>query len=296
MKKSILAAILMVVGISTLAGYGKGQVSGGENQQVKGLISVVSREDGSGTRGAFVELFGIEEKEENGNRTDHTTVEAVIGNSTEIIVANVTGDPNAIGYISMGTINNRTKPVKINGISPTPENVKNGSYKIARPFTIVMAEEEKEITKDFVQFILSSQGQKIVKEKGYIPAREHLKSYVGKGPKGKIVIAGSSSVSPVMELLVEGYEKVNPHAVIELQTNDSTTGIQSVIDGMADLGMVSRDLKESEAFLNSTVLALDGIAVIVNPKNQKDDFTMEQIRDIFTGKIELWQDLENSHK
>ena len=293
MKKTLLAVLLTVVGISTIMGNEKQNVLGSEKNQVKGLISVVSREDGSGTRGAFVELFGIEEKDEHGNRTDYTTVEAVIGNSTEIIVANVAGDPNAIGYISMGAMNDRTKPVKINGIEPTGENVKNGNYEIARPFTVVTGENPSEITEDFLKFILSTEGQEIVEGKGYIPFQENGQSYtsIGNSPKGKIVIAGSSSVSPVMELLIEGYQKVNENAVIELQTNDSTTGIQSVIDGMADMGMVSRDLKESESFLNDTIIALDGIVVIVNPKNQKDDFTVEQVRDIFTGKIELWQDV-----
>lgn len=255
---------------------------------VSGLISVVSREDGSGTRGAFIELFGIEEKDADGNKIDHTTTEATIANSTEIVLSNVAGDPNAIGYVSLGSLNDSVKALKINDVEATVDNIKNGSYEISRPFNIATNGTPSEVTQDFINFILSADGQAVVEEKGYIQAVDAPEAFESTQAEGKIVIAGSSSVSPVMEKLIEAYKAVNANAEIELQTSDSTTGLQAAMDGTADIGMASRELKDSEASLSATVIAIDGIAVIVNNENTVDSMTTDEVKAIFTGETTTW--------
>lgn len=259
-----------------------------ENAGVRGLISVISREDGSGTRGAFVELFGIEEKDSDGNKIDRTTVEATIVNSTEVVLSNVAGDPNAIGYVSLGSLNDDVKALQINGVDATVENIKNESYEISRPFNIATNGTPTEITQDFINFILSKEGQIVVEGKGYIQAVDAPTPFESTNPTGKIVVAGSSSVSPVMEKLIETYKEINANAEIELQTSDSTTGLQNVMDGTADIGMASRDLKDSEASLSATVIAIDGIAVIVNQANTIETLTAEEVKAIFTGETTTW--------
>lgn len=259
-----------------------------EGTGVSGLISVVSREDGSGTRGAFIELFGIEEKDADGNKIDRTTPEAIIVNSTEVVLSNVAGDPNAIGYVSLGSLNDRVKALQINGVAATVENIKNGSYEISRPFNIATNGTPSEVTQDFINFILSADGQAVVEGKGYIQAVDAPKVFESTQTAGKIVVAGSSSVSPVMEKLIEAYKEINTNAEIELQTSDSTTGLQNVMDGTADIGMASRELKDSEASLSATVIAIDGIAVIVNQENTTESLTTEEVKAIFTGETTTW--------
>lgn len=256
-------------------------------------ISVNSREDGSGTRGAFIELFGVEEKDANGNKIDNTTLEANITNSTSVMMTSVAGDPYAIGYVSLGSLNDSVKAVKIDGAEATTENVSNGSYKVSRPFNIATKGDVSEVAQDFIDFIMSADGQAIVEENHYIKVAG-AEAYAGSAPEGKIVVAGSSSVSPVMEKLKEAYLAVNPNADIEIQTSDSTTGMTSAIDGICDIGMASRELKDSEteAGLTSTVIALDGIAVIVNNENPIDELTSEQVKSIFVGDTTSWADVQ----
>lgn len=256
-------------------------------------ISVNSREDGSGTRGAFIELFGVEEKDANGNKIDNTTLEANITNSTSVMMTSVAGDPYAIGYVSLGSLNDSVKAVKIDGAEATTENVSNGSYKVSRPFNIATKGDVSEVAQDFIDFIMSADGQAIVEENHYIKVAD-AEAYAGSAPEGKIVVAGSSSVSPVMEKLKEAYLAVNPNADIEIQTSDSTTGMTSAIDGICDIGMASRELKDSEteAGLTSTVIALDGIAVIVNNENPIDELTSEQVKSIFVGDTTSWADVQ----
>lgn len=272
---------------------GSGNASSGNNTDntdagVKGLISVVSREEGSGTRGAFIELFGVEEKGADGKKVDRTTTEATISNSTEVVLSNVAGDPNAIGYVSLGSLKDTVKALKINGVAATVENIKNGSYEISRPFNIATNGTPSEVTQDFIDYILSEEGQKVVEGKGYIQAVDAPKAYSGAKPAGKIRVEGSSSVTPVMEKLIEAYKAVNPNAEIELQPSDSSAGIQAAMDGTADIGMASRELKESESSLTATVIAIDGIAVIVNQKNTLTDLTKEEVKAIFTGERTTW--------
>ena len=255
-----------------------------------GAISVVSREDGSGTRGAFIELFGIEEKDADGNNIDNTTEEAIVTNSTSVMMTTVAGNPAAIGYISLGSLNDTVKALKIDGADATVENIKSGSYKVSRPFNIATKGTLSEAAQDFEDYILSAEGQAVIEENGYIAADDAAKPYAGKQPSGKVTVAGSSSVTPVMEKLKEAYAAVNPNAEVEIQESDSTTGMNSTIEGICDIGMASRALKDSEkeAGLTETKIAIDGISVIVNKENSFDGMTSEAVKGVFTGEITDW--------
>lgn len=257
-----------------------------------GAITVVSREDGSGTRGAFVELFGIQE-EVDGEKVDMTTVDASITNSTSVMMTTVSGDENAIGYISLGSLNDTVKAVKIDGAEASAENVSNDTYKVSRPFNIVTSKEAGDAAKDFISFIMSAEGQQIVEDNGYIKEDAEAAAYEAGEASGKVVVAGSSSISPVMEKLKEAYEEVNKDVTIEIQTSDSTTGINSANEGICDIGMASRELKdkEKELGLEAQVIARDGIAVVVNNENDTDELTSEQVKAIFTGETTEWEEL-----
>lgn len=252
-------------------------------------INVITREDGSGTRSAFIELFGIESENENGDKMDNTVITAETTNSTSVMITSVASDPNAIGYISMGSLGEDVKPVMIDGAAPTVENVENGTYKVCRPFNIAVMDGISQTAQDFIDFIMSEEGQRVVSENGYIPQGTGG-AYSGSAPAGTVTVAGSSSVTPVMEKLKEAYEQVNPNAQIVVQQNDSTTGVTSAIDGICDIAMVSRELKESElsAGLSPATIAIDGIAVIVNPDNPVDSLTSEEVKAIYTGEKTEW--------
>lgn len=314
MKKKLLAAILMgtmVFGMTACGGSNEESTNNQETQTetdanagteekesdagsaVEGEITVISREDGSGTRGAFVELFGIEEKVD-GEKVDMTTDYAQVTNSTSVMMTGVAQNPKAIGYISLGSLDDSVKALKVDGAEASTENVKNDTYKISRPFNVATKEGVSEVAQDFMDYILSEEGQKIVEESGYISAAENAEAYAGNKPKGKVVVGGSSSVTPVMEKLKEGYEAVNPDAEIEIQQSDSTTGMESALSGTYDIGMASRALKdtETEKGLTGTQIALDGIAVIVNKENSLADITSDQVKDIYTGEITDWSELQ----
>lgn len=264
----------------------------GDGAAAEGPINVLSREDGSGTRGAFIELFGIEEKNEAGEKMDMTTEDAQITNSTSVMMTTVAGDTSTIGYISLGSLNETVKALKIDGAEASVENVKSGTYKVSRPFNIVTKEGISEVAQDFVNYILSAEGQAVVAENGYI-SLDGASAYAGGGVEGKIVVAGSSSVTPVMEKLAESYKALNAGVEIEVQQSDSTTGVTSANDGLCDIGMASRELKDSEKELGltATVIATDGIAVIVNNDNATTDLTSEQVKGIYTGEITDWAKL-----
>ena len=258
----------------------------------KKSITVLSREDGSGTRGAFIELFGIEKKDTSGKKVDYTTDEAAITNSTAVMLASVAGDNYAIGYVSLGSLNDSVKAVKIDGADATVSNINNGSYKISRPFNIAVKEGLPPVAQDFVNFILSDKGQKVIAANKYIQVA--AKSYISSKASGKIVVSGSSSVSPVMEKLIEAYKSENPNAKIELQTSDSTTGVTNAINGTCDIGMVSRSLKDSEKSkgVQEVTIAIDGIAVIVNKSNPTENLSKAQVEQIFTGKTLKWNEVK----
>ncbi|MDO4273581.1 MAG: substrate-binding domain-containing protein [Eubacteriales bacterium] len=257
-----------------------------------GAIAVVSREDGSGTRGAFVELFGIEE-EQDGEKVDMTTMEASITNSTSVMMTTVAGDENAIGYISLGSLNDTVKAVKIDGAEASAENVADDTYKVSRPFNIVTGEEVSEGAQDFINYIMSAEGQQIIEDNGYIKEDTEAAAYESASPSGKIVVAGSSSVAPVMEKLKEAYEALNADVTVEVQQSDSTTGVNSAAEGICDIGMASRELKEEETEkgLAAQVIARDGIAVIVNNANDLEELSSEQVKAVFTGETTEWEDL-----
>lgn len=271
-----------------------GVISGCAFAAVKGNISVLSREEGSGTRGAFIELMGIEKKNAEGKKIDYTTDEADITNSTSVIMTAVAGNPSSIGYASLGSLNDTVKALKINGVVASPENIKNGSYKVARPFNIIVKGELKAPARAFLNYILSKEGQEVIAKNGYIAINDAAPAYDGTRPEGKVVVAGSSSVTPVMEKLKEAYQRINTKADIEVQQSDSTTGVISAINGVCDLGMASRNIKDSEAKAGAkpTVIAMDGIAVIINKANDLDSLSVEQVRDIYIGKITSWDDLK----
>ncbi|QNL44800.1 substrate-binding domain-containing protein [Oscillibacter hominis] len=305
MKKlgSVLLALTMVMALLSGCG-GNGAASGGsgsagagssggsESGTFSGGISVISREDGSGTRGAFIELLGVEQKDADGNKVDMTTDQAEITNSTAVMLTTVSGNEYAIGYVSMSSLNQDVKALEIDGAEATVDNVKDGSYKVARPFNIATKGDVSEVAQDFINFIMSEDGQKVVEDHGCI-SQGNTGAYKSTQPSGSISVAGSSSVSPVMEKLKEAYAAVNPNATIELQTSDSTTGMTSAAQGLCDIGMASRELKDSEteSGLTATVIAMDGIAVVVNNDNPIDGLTSEQVRSIFTGETTDWNEV-----
>ena len=257
-----------------------------------GAIDVISREDGSGTRGAFIELFGIEEKQGD-EKVDMTTEDASITNSTSVMMTTVAGDDYSIGYVSLGSLDDSVKALKIDGAEATAENIKAGKYKVSRPFNIAIKKDlDNEVAKDFMAYIMSTEGQKVVADEKYIPVSD-VEDYAGSKPSGKCVVGGSSSVSPLMEKLIEAYKAVNPNAEIELQTSDSTTGMTSTIEGSYDIGMASRELKDSETSegLKATVIATDGIAVIVNNNNPTDELSSDQVKEIYTGSYTTWDEV-----
>lgn len=279
----LAAAFALTLGMFGFAGAGQAADFDKGND-----ISVVSREDGSGTRGAFVELFKIEVKTPEGGKKDMTTKEAVIANKTDVMMVNIANDPYAIGYISLGSMNASIKALDIDGVKASAENVKNGSYKISRPFNIATKGEPTGLAKDFISFILSKDGQAVV-GKSYIAVKENAAPYAGGKMSGKITVAGSSSVSPIMEKLKEAYVAKNPGAVVEVQMSDSTAGMTGAMNGTCDIGMSSRELKDSEkAKLTALAIAHDGIAVIVNNKNPLTNLSNAQVKDIFTGASKTW--------
>ena len=255
-------------------------------------ITVISREDGSGTRGAFIELTGVEEKNADGQKVDNTTADAEIANKTDVVLTSVAGNEKAIGYISLGALNDTIKAVKVDGAEATVDNVKAGTYKLSRPFNIATKGEPTGVAKDFINFILSKEGQAVVTDNKYIAVDDNAAAFTSDGSSGQIAVGGSSSVSPVMEKLIEAYKAVNPNASIDLQTSDSTSGMTGTMDGTFAIGMASRELKDDEAAqLTGTAIALDGIAVVVNPANTIDDLSMDQIKGIYVGDITDWGDL-----
>lgn len=278
----VLAAITLT---SCFTGCGKDE---------SGDIHVITREDGSGTRGAFIEIMGIEQKNEKGEKVDKTISTAEETNSTAVMLTTVQGNEAAIGYVSLGALDtSKVKAVKVDGAEATADNVKSGEYKVSRPFNIATKEDISKAGKDFVSFILSDEGQKIVGDNGYIPLDDTV-AYKKSDAEGEVVIGGSSSVSPVMEKIIEAYKKVNSDVTVKLQASDSSTGMSKTADGTLDIGMASRELKDSEkeAGLTGTKIAIDGIAVIVNKDNDVENLTAEQIRKIYTGEITGWEEVK----
>lgn len=294
-KKMKLSAFSAVCAAVLLAGCDNGNSDSASNSYgfaKNSAITVISREDGSGTRGAFIELFGIEQKNDAGEKIDMTTDDATITSSTGVMMTSVSQDKYAIGYISLGSMNDTVKSVKIDGAAASVETINSGEYKIARPFNIAYKDGLSETAQDFVSFIMSADGQSVIEEKGYIKVSD-APAYESTKQDGKITVAGSSSVTPVMEKLKEAYCDLNPEVTIEINQSDSTTGMSAAADGICDIGMASRDLKDSELEkgLTPTVIAMDGIAVIVSNENPVNALSSEQVKNIYTGYVTSWESL-----
>ncbi|WP_294449396.1 substrate-binding domain-containing protein [uncultured Ruminococcus sp.] len=255
-------------------------------------ITVISREDGSGTRGAFIELTGIEEKDSNGNKTDNTKKDALICKSTDVVLTQVSGDKNAIGYISFGSLNDTVKALKVEGVEPSTATIESGDYKIVRPFNIAVKDGLSDAAQDFENYILSSEGQDVIEGAGYIKIDKSAAAFSSNNASGKVVVSGSSSVTPVMEKLAESYQKVNTNVTVDVQQSDSSTGIKDAINGTSDIGMASRDISDDELSqgIKSVTIAQDAIAVIVNKDNSVDDISMDDIKAIYTGTKTTWSD------
>lgn len=298
LNKKYLASVLAVAmlagcGSSTSAASSNGAY-GNDAFDTSEDITVISREDGSGTRGAFIELTGVESKNDAGEKVDNTTEEAQVVNSTAVVLTTVANDPYAIGYISLGALNDTVKAISVDGAEPTVDNIKSGKYALSRPFNVaIKGESDNPVVNDFMAYIMSEEGQAIVSEEGYI-AVDDVKPFEGTEPEGHIVVGGSSSVSPLMEKLIEAYMKVNTKADVEIQTSDSTTGMTNTIEGSYDIGMASRELKQEEldGGLVNTVIATDGIAMIVNKENSVSDLSKDMIKSIYTGETTTWADAE----
>ena len=312
-KKIIAVVLALTLALTVMAGCSKdepiennsqNEVQTSQNSEQAGEedknafdyskeIGVVSREDGSGTRGAFIELFGIEQKNEAGEKVDYTTQRAVVTDSTSVMMTTIAGDVYAIGYISLGSLNDTVKALNIDGAAASVENINNGSYLISRPFNIATRDGLSEAAQDFIDFIMSADGQKVIEDNKYIAVSD-APAYTGSVESGKVVVSGSSSVTPVIEKLKEAYLAINPGVTIEIQQSDSSTGITDAIDGISDIGMASRALKDSELEqgVSSTTIAMDGIAVIVNNDNPLDNLTSEQVKNIFMGEVTVWSEVK----
>jgi phosphate transport system substrate-binding protein len=290
MKRTVLNVVAVVAMVLGTVSCAKKEVKSSWNEN--SAISVLSREEGSGTRGAFIELFGIEKKDSTGKKVDYTTDDASITNSTAVMLTTVAGDKYAIGYVSLGSLNDSVKALKIDGAEATVANINNASYKISRPFNIAVKDQLSEAAQDFENYILSKEGQNIISANKYIKVADGA-DFVSNQASGKVVVSGSSSVSPVMEKLIEAYKSVNANVQIELQTSDSTTGVTNAANGTCDIGMASRALKESEKAkgLNEVTIAMDGIAVVVNKANPATGLTKAQVESVFTGNITKWSEL-----
>lgn len=287
MKKKILAVLTAVTLAIGMIGCGSQEgFNNGED------ISILTREDGSGTRGAFIELFGIEKKNAEGTKVDYTTDAASITNSTSVMMTTVESDLYAIGYISLGSLKDTVKAVSIDGVAPSVENIKNGTYSIYRPFNVAVKENISDVAQDFINYILSAEGQEVIEKAGYITVSSNG-AYAGNGAVGKITVAGSSSVSPVMQKLKEAYLLVNTGAEIEILTSDSSTGMSNAIEGICDIGMASRAVKDSEKEkgLTEITIANDGVAVIINKENPVEGLSKEQVEQIYTGAVAKWSEI-----
>lgn len=294
LKKFLAVCLTLVMAGAMLTSCGGGDDAAAEGDGgASGAIHVVTREDGSGTRGAFIELFGIEVKDENGEKVDQTIETAEVTNSTSVMMQTVAGNESAIGYISLGSLNDTVKALKVDGVEATAENVKSGDYKVSRPFNIVTKEDVSDAAKDFMAYIMSEEGQAIVEGENYI-SEGNEGAFESNGAKGEVTVSGSSSVTPVMQKLAEEYMKVNADVKVSVQQSDSTTGITDAIEGVSDIGMASREVAEDELAqgIKAQAIALDGIAVIVNNNCALSEIVSDSVLGIYTGTITDWADVK----
>lgn len=286
---AIVAVVAIVAGMFAACSTKDEDKKDNSGASSLGNVTVISREEGSGTRDAFTELMDIVDEDKN----DLTVETAEITNSTSVMMSTVAGNVNAIGYVSLGSLSNDVKALSLDGVAPSTDTVKNGSYKLQRPFNIAYIDGKlNDVAKDFISFIMSKEGAKVVDAEGYISIDTNS-SYTSTGMSGVVTLAGSTSVAPLMNVLADEYKKLNPDVKIEIQESGSSAGIQSAIEGAVDIAMSSRDLKDDEATkLKSEKIALDGIAVIINNNNPCNNITAQQVKQIYIGEIKTWDDIK----
>lgn len=287
MNKMLTLAVLTLSSFG-LAACGNNNADSGSGSKSGGKIEVITREEGSGTRGAFTEITGILKKDGD-KEVDNTSKSAVVQNSTEGVISAVSGNKDAVGYVSLGSLNDSVKAIKVDGVEATSKTVSDGEYPIQRPFNIVYNDSLSELGKDFIKYIHSKQGQAVVKENKFVEAKAEQAEYTSQKMSGKLSVVGSTSVSPLMEKLVEAYKKENSDVTIDITSNGSSAGITAAKEKTADIGMVSRELTPEEGKdLKHDAIALDGIAVVINKDNSAEEVKMQTITDIFTGKVTSW--------
>lgn len=296
MRVRKLVGLVLSLGAAGVLAACDPAVAGGmtTGEPASGTINVVTRENGAGTRGAFTEITGILAEDENGEEVDNTTVEAVVQNGTGGILSTVAQDPNAVGYVSLGSLSDIVKAVRVDGVAPTNETVQSGEFPISRNFNIAWSGDLDEVEQDFVNYMLSEEGQALAVEEGYVEAAPDAAPYAGReGLSGTLSVVGSTSVTPLMEVLAEEYTGLQPDVKIDITSNGSSAGMTAAIEGTADIGMASRELNEEEkARLTSQPIAVDGIVVVVNNGNRVENLTLEQVRQIFTGEITTWEEVQ----
>lgn len=290
MTKETGKKVLAVIGAAAIIGtvLAGCSAASGDKEKDNASITVISREEGSGTRDAFVELMGIVDENDN----DITIQTAEITNSTSVMTSTVAGNKSAIGYVSLGSLSEEVKALQLDGVAPSTQTVKSGEYKLQRPFNIAYINGSlSDTAKDFVSYIMSTDGAKIIDGEGYI-STDTQTTYKASGKKGTVTLAGSTSVAPLMNVLADQYKALNPDVKIEIQESGSSAGIQSAIEGAVDIAMSSRDLKDDEAkTLQATQIALDGIAVIANKENSVTNITSQQVKQVYTGEITSWSEI-----
>ena len=248
------------------------------------IIAVFTREEGSGTRDAFVSTTGV---------GDDMYIEAVVVSETNELLTKVEESEHAIGYVSVGSLSDRVKALSISGVIPSDETIKDGTYTIQRPLLVCVNEQnaQNDIVNDFIDFMLSAQGQAVSSTR-WTAIDDNAPQYSPSGLSGTIRVGGSTSVDPLMQGLRQAYIALNPNVQIEISGGGSGTGISEATSGVIEMGMSSRALRDNEKeALADITIALDGVAIIVNPANPMTDITTEQVREIFTGEITRWTDL-----
>ena len=248
------------------------------------VIAVFTREDGSGTRSAFIEITGV---------GDDMYVEAVVQNETAQILTSVETNEAGIGYVSVGSLSDSVKALEIDGVLPSNDTIMDGTYTLQRPFLVVVTDEKKDdpLVQDFIDFMLSAQGQEISASR-WTMVLSNAHTYESSGLTGLLTVGGSTSVEPLMQRLREAYIALNPGVEIEVSGGGSGTGINQATEGILDIGMSSRELRDAEKEeLTDIAIALDGVAVIVNKANPINELSIEQVKEIFTGEKTRWNQI-----
>lgn len=271
-KKIVCFASALLVAAAAFTGCGgKKAFDGSKN------ISVVAREDGSGTKSAFMEIIGLKGK------ADVSGV--IIATGTAGVLAEVRSNPLAVAYESLGYVTDDVKMLKVDGVEPTVENIKNGTYKIARPLNVVYQEATVAdgVCKAYLEFLQSADAQKIITEKGYVSTNDGAQEYkIQSGLTGKIGISGSTSLQPLMIELAKKFESLQSGVTVSVSGGGSGTGYKNAKEGVSEFGMISETFNSEKADnCTSYEVAKDGIAVIVNKANTNDNIALDTLKNIY---------------